>query len=47
MPLTAEEAPVQEPEGSEQEIPSVSENDNAPEEDLVGEVVIDEIDEQM
>ena len=47
MPLTAEEAPVQEPEGSEQEIQSVSENDNAPEEDLVGEVVIDEIDEQM
>ena len=47
MPMTAEEAPVEEPEGSEQEIESVSENDNAPEENLVGEIVIDEIDEEM
>ena len=47
MPMTAEEAPVEEPEVSEQEIESVSENDNAPEENLVGEIVIDEIDEEM
>ena len=47
MPMTAEEAPVEEPEGSEQEIESVSENDNAPEENLVDEIVIDEIDEEM